>query len=232
MDKIIIKYKKEILRMKDTGITTERSYYYPLKTFLKEIAEKHSKKHKDIIVVIEPKGQWFGKPDFKILNDNKKLIGIIEAKLPGDDLIKMETKPQIMSYRQQIPNFMFTNFYDFRLYNHRYNSIKYSNINDDNIIELLTTFLSKIVPENYNDIKLTKKQREKQKKCGYVDIQRNGKTIRLSKPKPKVKSKPKLKPNRNYVIKGKILTKKQINHFRIHGWIEITRNEKRYIVKK
>jgi hypothetical protein len=214
MNRIVSKYRKELQRMENTGITTETSYYYPLKTFLKEVAKKHSKKHKDIIVIPEAKAQWFGKPDFTILNANNKLIGVIEAKIPGTNLAKLERTSQIESYRGQIPNFIFTNFYDFRLYNHRNNKVRTTSIDNDNIINLLTTFLSKIIPENYSNFVLTKKQKEKQKKYGYVDITRNGKiaTIILDR----------------YVIMGKPLTKKEIQALNRNGWVDIIRNDNMY----
>ena len=214
MNSIISKYKKELQRMEDTGITTEPSYYYALKTFLKEISKKYSKKHKDIIVVPEAKAQWFGRPDFTILNSNNKLIGIIEAKIPGTNLVKMEMTSQIQSYRGQIPNFIFTNFYDFRLYNHKDNTVMITSIDNDDIIKLLTTFLSKMIPENYSNFVLTKKQKKKQKKYGYVDITRNGKiaTIILDR----------------YVIMSKPLTKKEIQTLNRNGWVDIIRNNKVY----
>lgn len=214
MDRIVSKYRKELQRMENTGITTETSYYYPLKTFLKAVAKKHSKKHRDIIVIPEAKAQWFGKPDFTILNANNELIGVIEAKIPKTNLLKLEKTSQIQSYRGQIPNFILTDFYEFRLYNHRNNKVRITNIDNANIINLLTTFLSKIVPENYSNFVLTKIQKAKQKKYGYVDITRNGKvaTIILDR----------------YVIMGKPLTKKEIQTLNRNGCVDIIRNDNMY----
>ena len=216
MDRIVSEYKRELEKIKNTGIATELSYYCPLKIFINKIAKKYSKKHKDIIVIPEAKSKWFGKPDFTILDTKNRLIGIIEAKLPNVNLINVEKTAQIKGYREQIPNFILTDFYNFRLYNHKNNKIENVNIND-NIIKLLTTFLSKTIPKNYNNnFILTKKQIERRNKYGYVDIIRDGKTKTII--------------DNKYIIMNEPLTKKEIQDLNRCGCVNIVRNSYLYEV--
>jgi len=146
MDEIIKNYVKELRRIESTGISTEMSYYCPLKVLIDKTSMKYLEK--DVISVIEAKSQEFGKPDITVLDNERRPIGYIEAKKIGENLTKK--KGTIKDYCDNIDNLIFTNFYDFILYDKKIITKKASVMNcptiisntTDNVIKLLIMFLS------------------------------------------------------------------------------------------
>jgi type I restriction-modification system DNA methylase subunit len=88
---------------------SERSYYHSLHTLIESVGD-------NVDVVDEMKKQDAGIPDFTIFTKDNEIIGYIEAKIPGTDLVTIEKTPQIQRYIKAFPNFILTDFYKFRLY--------------------------------------------------------------------------------------------------------------------
>lgn len=149
--KAIKKYLKELEKIESTGIETEISYYHPLHTLIEEMGGK------DVQVIDDAKKQEAGKPDFTILAANGDTIGYIEAKAPGTDLKSKEKTPQIKKYIATFPNFIFTNFHEFRLY-YKGTLVSQTSLQDGGLVaeitkkrdadfsKLLNRFLSKTIP--------------------------------------------------------------------------------------
>ena len=90
----------------------EESYY----TILEDLINEYAKDAKvDIGVRILPKKTEAGNPDFAIWR-NQKIVGYIEAKIPQEKLDTIESAEQLHRYLTYFPNFILTNFIEFRLY--------------------------------------------------------------------------------------------------------------------
>ncbi|MGE5343453.1 MAG: type ISP restriction/modification enzyme [Candidatus Omnitrophota bacterium] len=99
-----------------SGDAREESYYTILETAIKLIWKTAKKKKKDLMIIVLPKKNELGNPDMVIRDPHFRLIGYIEAKSPLKDLDKMEETEQVKRYRAVFPNFILTNFLEFRFY--------------------------------------------------------------------------------------------------------------------
>jgi hypothetical protein len=107
-------YLIKILEIARLGDAREESYYSTLETLLGEFAKSIGKKNVRITVL--PKKTDAGNPDFKLRDGEQRTIGYIEAKNPDKDLTDVEKTEQIRRYADTFPNFILTNFFEFRLY--------------------------------------------------------------------------------------------------------------------
>lgn len=105
-------YLKNIFKTYKAGDATEPSYYGHLKSLLEKFLET---KGGQANITIQPKRTKAGIPDLTIRR-KKELIGYIEAKNIGADLEKLEDTEQIKRYKKELPNFIFTNYFDFWLW--------------------------------------------------------------------------------------------------------------------
>ena len=111
-------YFKNIYKTYKIGDATEASYYSDLKILLDSFLKS---KKVDPNITIQPRKTEAGIPDFTI-RKGKELIGYIEAKdLSIENLQVVEHTGQIKRYKEKLPNFILTNYFDFWLW--RRNSI-------------------------------------------------------------------------------------------------------------
>ena len=111
---LVKNYIKEIYSKISKGDSTEQSYYGILENFLKEFGLSIGKKTS---VTIIPKQTEAGNPDFRIWDGEAKITGYIEAKDPFvKNLDNIENTEQIRRYLEAFPNFILTNFIEFRLF--------------------------------------------------------------------------------------------------------------------
>lgn len=106
-------YLKRILKVARLGDAREESFYSVLETLLNEFAV--SEKKKGIHVTSQPKKTDAGNPDFRVW-DERRIVGYIEAKTPDRNLDDIEKTEQAKRYKTTFPNFILTNFFEFRLY--------------------------------------------------------------------------------------------------------------------
>ena len=106
-------YLKRILKVARLGDAREESYYSALETLLNEFAV--SEKKKGIHVTSQPIRTDAGNPDFRVW-DERRIVGYIEAKTPDKNLDDIEKTEQVKRYKTTFPNFILTNFVEFRLY--------------------------------------------------------------------------------------------------------------------
>lgn len=106
-------YFKNIYKTYKTGDATEASYYSDLKKLLDDFLKS---KGIDPNITIQPRRTKAGIPDFTI-RKGKELIGYVEAKdLFVTDLETIEHTEQIERYKDKLPNFILTNYFDFWLW--------------------------------------------------------------------------------------------------------------------
>jgi hypothetical protein len=109
------KYFKAVASALRKGDATEPSFY----PFLKDLFESYGTLIKRKIGgTINPKPTEGGNPDFRIWDEKRKsIVGYIEAKAPGiGNLDQIESTEQVQRYLSTFPNFILTNFFEFRLY--------------------------------------------------------------------------------------------------------------------
>jgi len=115
-EKTIFKdYLKCLHETAQQGDAREESFYADLSQMLEAIASEKGKP--EVKVTTLPKATDAGNPDFRLWNGPDRIVGYIEAKPPTmDNLDILERTEQIKRYRDTFPNFILTNFLDFRLY--------------------------------------------------------------------------------------------------------------------
>ena len=112
---IIKTYLKKILKINARGDAREESYYSTLEELLKSYIDLTDRKK--IEMTILPKKTEAGNPDFKIWDGKQHIVGYIEAKAPTvENLDQVENTDQLQRYFHTFPNFILTNFFEFRFY--------------------------------------------------------------------------------------------------------------------
>lgn len=103
-------YEAELQRNLKSGHATEPTYYPALKSLLESLDPS-------ISVLQNPKKTEHGSPDFRLTRKRtiEFPVGWIEAKIPGEDLAKIERSDQMKRYLAQ-PNVILTDFLQFRWY--------------------------------------------------------------------------------------------------------------------
>jgi len=114
MKDILNRYLKEVHELFDRGDATEESFYPTLEKLIASSAFFLEKKKVDITIL--PKKTEGGNPDFRIWDGKSKIVGYIEAKKLEADLDVLEKSEQIIRYIKTFPNFILTDFLEFRLY--------------------------------------------------------------------------------------------------------------------
>jgi len=114
LNNIFKTYFKKVLNVYKRGDATEPSFYSTLEEFLEEIGKQQNK---NINITSLPKRTEAGNPDFRIWDGKHKIIGYIEAKpIETKNLENIEDTEQLNRYCKTFPNFILTNFFEFRHY--------------------------------------------------------------------------------------------------------------------
>lgn len=108
------KYLGKILEVTRRGDAREESHYSALEALLTEFAD--SKGRKNIHVTSQPRRTDAGNPDFRVWDGKQRIIGYLEAKTPDKNLDDFEKTEQVERYKATFPNFILTNFLEFRFY--------------------------------------------------------------------------------------------------------------------
>lgn len=112
-DNMLNQYFKDIFKTHKARDATEASYYSDLKKLLENFLKS---KGVNSNITTQPQRIEAGIPDFTI-RKGKELIGYIEAKdLSITDLETIEYTEQIKRYKEKLPNFILTNYFDFWLW--------------------------------------------------------------------------------------------------------------------
>jgi len=108
-------YLRKIFEVAKRGDAREESYYSTLEELLKTFADSINKKR--IHITTLPKKTDAGNPDFRIWDGKQNIVGYIEAKRSTEkNLDSIEDTEQLERYLKTFPNFILTNFFEFRLY--------------------------------------------------------------------------------------------------------------------
>ncbi|MGD2088122.1 MAG: N-6 DNA methylase [Candidatus Aminicenantes bacterium] len=113
-------YLSAVYHMFSSGDAREESYYTILESFILKIRD--ILKRPGLQVTIMPKKTEAGNPDLVIKHDGSGVVGYMEAKDPTKNLDDVENSLQIKRYTEVFPNFILTNFLEFRFY--RYGKAK------------------------------------------------------------------------------------------------------------
>jgi hypothetical protein len=106
-------YLSAVSKVAGVGDAREESYYPALeRLFSDEEITGRKKTH----VTVLPKKTEAGNPDFRVWDGKHRIVGYIEAKVPGENLDVIERSKQLQRYRSTFPNLILTDFYEFRLY--------------------------------------------------------------------------------------------------------------------
>lgn len=155
-------YLSKIFATFQKGDAREESYYKHLAELISNFSME--KRNKKVDITILPKKTDAGNPDFRIWDGRQKITGYIEAKDLDADLDRIEDSEQVQRYLLTFPNFILTNFTEFRLYRNGElidkTSIarpfiikKLSTLppieNQDKFFELLERFLDFSLPNTY-----------------------------------------------------------------------------------
>jgi len=139
-------YLRRILETAGLGDAREESYYSALEALLVDFSE--STNRRDVHVTILPKKTDAGNPDFRIWDGKQRIVGYIEAKKPDKNLDDVEKTEQAKRYMATFPNFILTNFLEFRLYK---NSIPATKVRIANP-EIIRSLRSAPLAENEKDL--------------------------------------------------------------------------------
>jgi hypothetical protein len=97
------------------GDAREESFYPALAGMLQAVAGASGRE--SIRVTTLPKATDAGNPDMRLWNGTDRIVGYVEAKKPTEErLDDIEESEQLKRYRATFPNFILTNFLEFRLY--------------------------------------------------------------------------------------------------------------------
>lgn len=104
----ITAYLREIEQQRATGRATEHTHRPTLQRLIEAARKK-------VMATNEPARVACGAPDFIVARDGVT-VGYVEAKDIGTDLKKLENDEQLLRYREGLPNFLLTDYLNFRLY--------------------------------------------------------------------------------------------------------------------
>lgn len=162
LNNIFKTYFKKVFNVYKRGDATEPSFYSILEEFLEEVGKYQNK---NIHITSLPKRTEAGNPDFRIWDGKHKIIGYIEAKpIETKNLENIEDTDQLKRYCKTFPNFILTNFFEFRHYREGklINSVEIGrpfvllnarmiprSINKEKFCDFLNKFFSFSIPKTY-----------------------------------------------------------------------------------
>ncbi len=113
--RVFTQYFKELFAVARQGDAREESFYPALAAMLTATARAAGKNH--VRVTTLPKPTDAGNPDFRLWDGTNRIVGYVEAKKPTEERLDVvEESEQLTRYRNTFPNFILTNFFEFRLY--------------------------------------------------------------------------------------------------------------------
>ncbi|MCX8033630.1 MAG: N-6 DNA methylase [Thermoleophilia bacterium] len=110
---LVNSYLRSIAELTQREDAREESYYPALKDLLEALARALKR---TACVTVLPKRTEAGNPDLRVWDGSHRVIGYVEAKLPGASLEQVERSEQLRRYLHTFPNLILTDFYEFRLF--------------------------------------------------------------------------------------------------------------------
>lgn len=109
------KYLENLANVFRAGDAREESFYSTLADLIRGVAKATG--HCGVIVTVLPRPTEAGNPDFRVWDGMSRIVGYLEAKSPTEELLdRVEGSAQLQRYQNTFPNFILTNFLEFRLY--------------------------------------------------------------------------------------------------------------------
>src|SRR5262245_45715006 len=112
---MLLDYLEQVYEMERRGDAREESFYLYLRDLLRCYARYRGR---EIDVTVIPRKTKDCLLDLQVRGENQRILGYVEAKLPGTNLDTAEKSEQVERYLQTFPNLILTNFYELRLFRH------------------------------------------------------------------------------------------------------------------
>jgi len=110
---MLLEYLERVWEKERSGDAREESFYPLLQRLLERYA-KHRRREIDVTLI--PRKTEDCLLDLQVRGEAQRIVGYVEAKLPGTNLDVAERSEQVKRYRRTFPNLILTNFYELRLY--------------------------------------------------------------------------------------------------------------------
>ncbi len=110
---MLLAYLEQVCGMEQRADAREESFYPCLLELLERFAAYRGRK---VEVTVIPRKSGNCLLDLQVRGKEQRIVGYVEAKLPGTNLDAAERSEQVKRYRRTFPNLILTNFYEFRLY--------------------------------------------------------------------------------------------------------------------
>ncbi len=112
---MLLDYLEQVYEMERRGDAREESFYLHLRDLLRRYAQYQGR---EIDVTVIPRKTRDCLLDLQVRGKDQRIIGYVEAKLPGTNLDAAEKSEQVERYLHTFPNLILTNFYELRLFRH------------------------------------------------------------------------------------------------------------------
>ena len=112
---MLLDYLEQVYEMERRGDGREESFYLYLRDLLRRYARY---RRREINVTVIPRKTEDCLLDLQVRGKDQRIIGYVEAKLPGTNLDAAEKSEQVKRYLRTFPNLILTNFYELRLFRH------------------------------------------------------------------------------------------------------------------
>jgi hypothetical protein len=133
-DEAVTRFDLEVARLTGSPAASEGSYYPALTGFLERVGAQP---------ILLPRGLRGGLcPDLQVRSDAGRVVGYIEAKLPGTDLKAVAESRQLRRYKEAFPNLLLTDFREVVLFRDGDRVAVRWTDSGDGLRPLLYTFLS------------------------------------------------------------------------------------------
>jgi hypothetical protein len=110
---MLLDYLERVYEMERRADAREESFYPLFQGLLVRYAAHRGRR---IHVTLLPRQTADCRLDLQVRGEDQRIVGYVEAKLPGTDLDAAERSEQLERYRKTFPNLILTNLYELRLY--------------------------------------------------------------------------------------------------------------------
>lgn len=112
---MLLDYLEQVHQMERRPDAREESFYPLLQELLGRYARCRGRR---IDITVIPRKTENCLLDLQVQGEAQRIVGYVEAKLPGTNLDVAERSEQVQRYRRTFPNLILTSFYELRLYRH------------------------------------------------------------------------------------------------------------------
>ncbi|HEY7213129.1 MAG TPA: type ISP restriction/modification enzyme, partial [Thermoanaerobaculia bacterium] len=112
---MLLDYLERIHALERRGDAREESFYGALQELLERYARFKGRRTEVTVIPRKTKDCLL---DLQVRGEDRRIVGYVEAKIPGTNLDAAEKSEQVKRYLQTFPNLILTDFYELRLFRH------------------------------------------------------------------------------------------------------------------